>query len=295
MSLADLKSDLKIGLRGVLMGIAEVVPGVSGGTIAFITGIYHTLIEALSRFGVASFGYLKTPKVFVEYHHLRFLAALGIGMIFGIALFANLMRYLLIHHQPLVWAFFFGVIAMSVWVIGRQRRGINIATWGSVGLLLSILLLSLPAREGGVTLVHLYFGGAIAVCAWILPAISGSYVLLVLGMYETVIAAVADLEWSVLMVVAAGCASGLLVFSKVLAWLFSVYEDYLLSLLSGFMLGSLVRLWPWQAAQGSLWERVMLPATFQQKVGADSQLLLVILIVGLGAGLLWLLSRIPRT
>jgi putative membrane protein len=273
------------------MGIAEAVPGVSGGTIAFITGIYLRLVTAISRFGPRSLRLVGTPSEFAKHHDLAFLVTLAAGMGFGLVLFARLMRYLLAYYQPLVWAFFFGVIAMSVVVIGKERVMRSLVVWAPIGLLLGLVLVSLPAQSEGATLWQLFFGSAVAVCAWILPAVSGSYVLLALGMYEQVIGAVAGLEWSVLLVVGGGCALGLLLFSKLLAWLMARHYEPVLSLLTGFMLGSLFKLWPWQIPADSVWSAAMTPHGYAAATGEASHLAGAVASVTFGAITLWLLHR----
>ncbi len=297
MNLDDSSADagpghLGVGLRGVLMGIAEVVPGVSGGTIAFVTGIYPPLVKSFASFGLQSLKLLSAPRRFIEHHNLSFLVALAVGMGLGIALFAQLMQYLLANHQPLVWAFFSGVILMSVWVIGRARLPRALLFWAPFGLLCGLALLWLPQADGTPGYLALLLGASVAVCAWLLPAVSGSYVLLTLGLYAPVISALAEWHIPVLATVAVGCAIGLLCFSKLLAWLLRHYSEPLLSFLTGFMLGSVVKLWPWQhAGAETAWARLLTPAEFASLTGAPAGVVWVGVLTLVGAAGLWWLSR----
>jgi putative membrane protein len=277
--------------RGLFMGLAEVVPGVSGGTIALITGIYPRLVAALASFGPRSVSLLIQPRQFFAHHDLGFLLTLALGMGVGILLFARVMAYLLANYQPLVWAFFCGVILMSVVVIALQREREKLLLWLPGGLLCGLALMWLPVADqhGGGLL--LFFGGAIAVCAWLLPAVSGSFMLLALGLYETVIAGIAELDFAVIFSVGAGCVVGLLLFAKLLAWVLARYTEQVLSFLTGFMLGSVVKLWPWQDVSISHgWARLVSPARFSELAG-EPCLIAAIVCGAFGACGLWLLSR----
>lgn len=285
---------LSILLRGMLMGLAEVVPGVSGGTMAFITGIYYELVASLASFGPRSIALLLKPVEFAKVHNLRFLSLLGLGMLVGVLIFAQLMNYLLQHFQPVVWGFFSGVIAMSVFLIGHQRAPSTMWRFGSLGFVLGVALLWLPMSQAEPQLFVIFIGGAIAVCAWLLPAVSGSYMLLALGLYAPVIAAVADVNVVVIVTLLSGCAVGLLLFSKSLAWLLENYQEPLLALLTGFMLGSIANLWPWQQAAVSAPEKWLLPATYAQTQAGASFLVLTLMAFVMGGAALWLLHRVTN-
>ena len=279
--------------RGMLMGIAEVVPGVSGGTMAFVTGIYSELISTLAKFGARSVLMVRQPVVFYTAHNLRFLFSLGIGMLLGVLLFAQVMQFLLSHYQPMVWAFFSGVIAMSVIVIGRMRPPRALLIWAPLGLLAGASLLWLPVGAEEAGLLEIFVGSALAVCAWLLPAVSGSFVLLALGLYDQVIHAIAALEWSILLTVAAGCASGLLVFAKLLAWLLRSHREPLLSFLTGFMLGSIAKLWPWQNTAGGLLSPTAYASLYEGSTHVGStQVEGAAIVFVAGALLLWLLTKL---
>jgi putative membrane protein len=289
------KKGYTIVARGMLMGLAEMVPGVSGGTIAFVTGIYRELITALAAFGSSSIPLLKDWRQFTQHHNLRFLAYLILGIVLGVALLANTLELLLTYFRPIIWAFFGGVVLMSVYVIGRFRHPRALLQWGSVGIGLGLLTVWLPAPTGEVMQIELFFGAIAAMCAWLLPAVSGSYVLLTLGLYIEAIRALANLNWTVIGTMAAGCAVGMLLFSRVLTWLLKRYPESLLSLLTGFMLGSAPALWPWQDdAEADVLNRLLAPEGYRDIMGEPY----VIYVSGffiLGAITLWLLSKVKSS
>lgn len=270
------------------MGLAEVVPGVSGGTIAFVTGIYPRLVAAIASFGPASVIMLPRWRQFAAHHDIYFLLCLAAGMGLGIIAFAQLMSYLLEHFRPVVWGFFSGVILMSVWVIGSERTRGALLRWAFPGLLAGLSLLVVPPLETDPTIWFLFAGAGLAVCAWLLPAVSGSYVLLTLGLYSTVIDAIAAFDLVTLAIVAAGCATGLMLFARALARILGSYPEPVLSLLTGFMLGSVVKLWPWQGAG------LISPARYAAQTGDSGHVLAVISAAIVGAFGLWLLARLTR-
>ncbi len=275
--------------RGFLMGLAEVVPGVSGGTIAFITGIYPTLISSIASFGPRSVPMLWHWRRFVDHHQVIFLGWLALGMGGGVLLFAQLMQYLLTHFQPVVWGFFAGVILLSVIIIGTARVRAKLLVWAPLGIAAGVSMLWLPQAEIEPVLWQVFAGGAIAICAWLLPAVSGSFILLALGLYATVIHAVATLHWPVLFTFAFGCVAGVLVFSRLLAWLLDKHGEILLSFLTGFMLGSVTKLWPWQAEDTTGWDQLLTPLEYAH--AQPAYLPWVLVFAMLGALGIWVLSK----
>ncbi len=245
---------LGLGLRGGLMGIAEVIPGVSGGTIAFISGIYDELLGSIARFGPASFGVLRRDGIsgFWQQHNLSFLLALAVGMVVSLVTVARLVKSALETSPPLVWAFFFGLIIASIFVLLRGLKWQQVLLFGGLGLLFGIVLSRLSPVSLDAQWWMLVPGGMIAVTAWILPGISGSLMLLMMGLYPAVLAAVADFDVVMLGSLAGGCVLGLLLFSRLLFWLLGSYRGSVLALLTGVMAGSLVKLWPWQSATAEL-------------------------------------------
>jgi len=259
----DAKAWLGVFARGMAMGIAEVIPGVSGGTIAFISGIYDELLSSIARFGPTSFAELARegiPAVWRS-HNLNFLLVLVAGMAIALVSVARVVKELLEQVPPVVWGFFFGLIVASVWVIGRRIRWPTLAVWGGVGLALGVFL-TLQAPLSVSVAPWMYFpGGMLAVTAWILPGISGSLLLLMLGLYPGLLAAVADFDLVVLGWLAGGALTGLLLFTRALEWLLTHYRQTFLALLTGIMAGSLVRLWPWKATVAGE-EDLLLPSSY---------------------------------
>lgn len=239
-----------VSLKGIAMGAADVIPGVSGGTIAFITGIYEELISSI---GAINFSLIKTLKPqslqsFWSKLNGNFLLALIIGI--GISIF-SLMRvahYLIEEHPIHIWSFFFGLVLASVWFIAKQINSFKLsyAVIFSIGALIAYGITQITPAQGEVNEFYLFFCGALAICAMILPGISGAFILLLLGAYETISQAVSDFNFKTLLIVGLGAITGLLSFSKLLKWLFTYYKNFTLALLSGFILGSLNKIWPWK-------------------------------------------------
>lgn len=245
-----MKERLKHFLIGMLMGAAEIVPGVSGGTIAFVTGIYGRLIHAITQINPSLLMQWRQAGIKSVWQSIdgTFLISLLAGMGLSVFLFASSIQYLLREETILVWSFFFGLVVASVWHVGRQihnldwRAGLLIGFGAACGLVITHLI---PV-EIAPSSVNLFLAGAIAVCAWILPGLSGSFILLVLGLYHFLIDAIAEMDVLFLLTLSSGCIVGILSFARLLDYLFSHYRDQILSVLTGFMLGSLVKLWPWQ-------------------------------------------------
>ncbi|HEY5647659.1 MAG TPA: DUF368 domain-containing protein [Pseudomonadales bacterium] len=282
---------LGVYLRGAVMGVAELVPGVSGGTIAFVTGIYDELVGTLAGLRVGALLELRRPvsgvvKVW-RAHNLSFLLVLGLGMLTSVVLLAQLLTLAMTAVRPVVWGFFLGLIALSVWMLGRQLPARSLLAAGPAGLLVGVLLTLMEPFSGYQVLPVFFVAGAIAVSAWLLPAISGSFVLLTLGLYEPVVRAVASPGWDVLGVFLAGCAIGLLAFSRALAYALDRWRSGLLAFLTGFMIGASLKLWPWQA-DGML----LGPAGYVGATGEPAYLILTLASAAAGAAVIWLLSRL---
>ncbi len=294
-----------IFLRGVLMGAADVVPGVSGGTMAFITGVYGTLLSAIRSFDLAFVRYLLARDFARAWQHVNggFLLALGLGIVTSIASLARLLTWLLAHHPVPLWAFFFGLILASALVLMGQVRGWNVPRAAvlllGVGIAVYIgLAPRLPLEMGwGV----IFFSGFLAICAMILPGISGSFILVLLGMYSTVLTAVKTFDFPFLLVLASGSVLGLLCFSRLLHWLLQRFSDATMALLTGFLFGSLVVVWPWKqvlvwytGSQGQLKPAQQLPVgpdAFQVATGQSPQLGLCLLLIVTGFSLVWYVER----
>ena len=240
-----------IGLKGMGMGAADVVPGVSGGTIAFISGIYEELLTSISN---VNFGLLKTLKkegFKVAWKQLNgaFLASLFLGIFMSIVSLAKTIKYLLENEPVLLWSFFFGLVVASIIFIGKQVENWNykflfLAMFGvAFGYIITIAS-STTLTE--INYLFLVFAGAIASCAMILPGISGSYILLLMGVYPIVMTAITQRDVTIISAIGIGVILGLLLFSRLLKWLFKRYKNQMLVVLTGLMLGSLNKVWPWK-------------------------------------------------
>lgn len=246
----NIKDYSSLVLKGIGMGAADVVPGVSGGTIAFIVGIYEELIDSIKSISI------KNLKLFFTFRWLEFwkqingnflLAVVG-GILISIFSLARLITWLLIHQPVLVWAFFFGLIVASTWFVSKR-----ISKWNLLKILSFIIgaavafyvTVATPAHTPD-SLPYIFMSGAIAICAMILPGISGSFILVLLGKYFYVMEAVKTLDLPVIITFAAGAVIGLVLFSHLLSYLLRKHHDITVALLAGFMLGSLNKVWPWK-------------------------------------------------
>jgi len=246
------KQWLALGLRGMAMGAADLVPGVSGGTVAFIVGIYEELLTTIGNLGIGTVRDLFRKGLAETWrqYNLSFLAALGAGIVTTVALLAGILHHLLEAHPVLLWAFFFGLVAASVPFMLREIRGQDRSPAAAalllVGAGIAWWLTGLPPLVQGDAPLFLFASGAIAICAMILPGISGSFILVLLGAYSAVIGALKGFDLVRIAAFGGGAVSGLLGFSKGLGWVFRQHRALALALLSGFLLGSLRKLWPWK-------------------------------------------------
>ena len=248
--MSRLTRNIGVAAKGFAMGAANVIPGVSGGTIALLTGIFNELIGALNA--------LLTPKAwkllfkgnfreFWEYIHGTFLLWLGVGVVASVFSLAKLMEYVLSHHPVQTWAFFFGLILVSaVFMLAdlKGKKAVDVL-WLAIGAAMgaAICLLSPSTTPDAPWFIAIC--GAIAICTMILPGISGSFILVLLGKYDYIMGAVSNLDIPVLAVFAVGCVVGIVAFSKILHWLIAHFEKQTLLVLIGFTVGSLVKVWPW--------------------------------------------------
>jgi putative membrane protein len=248
--MSGIAKNLAVALKGYAMGAANVIPGVSGGTIALLTGIFNELVEALNA--LMSFSSWKLLfkgklKEFWNAVHGTFLLWLAIGVAVSIFSLAKLMEYVFTHHPVQTWAFFFGLIVVSAFFLLSDIKGWKGADvfWLVAGIALGAIICILSPSETTSDLWFIALCGAIAICTMILPGISGSFILVLLGKYEYIMKAVSNLDWPVLLVFALGCAVGIVAFSKFLHWLMSRYGRQTLIVLIGFTIGALVKVWPW--------------------------------------------------
>ena len=244
------KQYLSITAKGLAMGAADAVPGVSGGTIAFISGIYEELVTTISNVNLSLFKTLKSDGFSAFWKQLNgnFIVALLTGIAISFVSFMRLAKYLIESHPIFIWSFFFGLIIASVLYIGKQIKIWNIKVIISIilGALLAFYITTIPALGTNDNPYFLFIAGAIAICAMILPGISGSFILVILGAYKALSDAVHDFEIKKLALFISGAVVGLLSFSRLLKWLFKHYENTTLAVLTGFIVGSLNKIWPWK-------------------------------------------------
>jgi len=238
---------------GVFMGSADLVPGVSGGTIALICGIYERLLQSIAVVTGDALKALVQGRVREAYElvPVSFLVPLGGGILAALVVLAHLLSWLLVAYPVYLWSFFFGLILASTYVVLTRTtlRTVPTASGLLLGCALGYGVVGLIPMETPHTWWMVSLSGAIAISAMILPGISGSFILLILGQYQYILAAVTHARMDVLAVFAAGCALGLAVFSRVLSWLLSQYHNVTLAVLAGIMLGSLRKVWPWKDVQ----------------------------------------------
>ena len=247
----SLKDYIIISLKGMAMGAADVVPGVSGGTIAFISGIYEELLNSISSFKFSLISVLKNEGIKAVWKKIngRFLLALFIGICFSVLSLAKLIENLLENHPILIWSFFFGLVLASIIFIAKQIKLWNIKCYLYLifGLIFAYYITTLnPVITQNSSPWFLFLAGMVAICAMILPGISGSFILVLLGAYKPILNAINTKDFFSIIIFMAGAVLGLLTFSRVLKWLFSKYKNYTLALLIGFIAGSLNKIWPWK-------------------------------------------------
>lgn len=297
--------------KGIAMGAADVVPGVSGGTVAFITGIYDELLRSISSIPVA-LGLLLRGRIVDAWKaaNATFLLVLLLGIMTSVLSLARLITYLLVEQPIPVWSFFFGLVLVSSHLVVREiqrwnwARGVSLVLGAAFAYWITV---AVPLQLGNDPL-SLFFAGAIAICAMILPGISGSFILVLLGLYSFVLTAVKGLDISVLLIFASGCLVGIVSFAGVLRWLLARWRDLTLAFLTGLMIGSLNKIWPWKetltwrtdshGAQMPLLQTNLWPEHFAKVSGQDPQLLLAIALAITGVvlvlGLEWLAGRSPQ-
>ena len=239
-----------VALKGFGMGAANVVPGVSGGTIALLTGIYSDIVGALNAVTEKETWKSLLHGRFREFWRLikgDFLVALLVGVLLSVFSLAKLVTWCLTYYPILTWAFFFGLILASAVVMVRgikDFRGVDLIP-AVIGLALGLVICTMSPTKTTDNIWFIFLCGAISICAMILPGISGSFILLVMGKYHYIMQAITDLNWPVIIMFGVGCVVGILAFAKLLHWLLARWERQTMLVLLGFVFGSLVRVWPW--------------------------------------------------
>ena len=246
----SLSDYLLLASKGFCMGASDVVPGVSGGTMAFILGIYEELINAIKSFDLKSLKLLFTLNVrpFLDRVSWQFLISVGIGILTAIFFLSKVLIWLLQNKPVLIWSFFLGLILASVLSVSRRVEVWRLSTWSCLagGILGTYFLVGLVPVSTPNEPWFFFLSGVIAICAMILPGISGAFILVLLGKYRVVLEAVNQRDFAILFLVAMGACVGITTFSRLLSWLFNKYHDLTVALLTGFMLGSLRKVWPWK-------------------------------------------------
>ena len=238
-----------IAIKGVAMGAADIVPGVSGGTIALIAGIYEEFIDSLKSFSSA-IGVLRKQGVAAAWRHVNgdFLVALFSGIALSLLSLVQFIKFALTEHPILLWAFFFGLVLASCYFVGKRVNNWN---WSSVlaliiGAVAIYLVTSIGPAETSTSTWFIFVSGMLAICAMILPGISGAFILVLLGKYAYIIDALGNIDIKVIITFSLGAITGLLSFSHFLSFMLRKYHNFTIALLTGFMIGSLNKIWPWK-------------------------------------------------
>ncbi len=289
-------------LKGMAMGAADVVPGVSGGTIAFISGIYEELLDSISSISFKTFSIWKDSGFRAVWNSVNgsFLITLLLGIVVSVISLARGISYLLEEEPILLWSFFFGLVLASIIFIGKQITKWDIKTFLILflGALIAYYITILePLVSDDASLFFYFISGALAICAMILPGISGSFILVLLGSYKMILEAIHSRDMQIIVVVGSGIVFGLLSFSKVLKWLFSNYKNLTLAGLTGFIIGSLNKIWPWKETLSwrvnSHGEEVpFLQKSINPLDIEENQLLFSVLIACMGYTLILLLEKL---
>jgi putative membrane protein len=297
-----------ITLKGIAMGAADVIPGVSGGTIAFITGIYEELINSIKSINVTAIKLLLTGKfgAFWKAINGTFLLSLFLGVGISIISLAKGLKYLLDHHPILVWSFFFGLVIASAIYVAKTITKWNPATIlsGIAGIIIAYLITVITPAEANTTYWFIFLSGAIAICAMILPGISGSFILVLLGMYKFILESVSDFKIAVILTFLSGAAIGIISFSNILSWLLKKYHNLTIAMLSGFMIGSLNKVWPWKEVVETFTDRHgeikplvesnVFPGTYEQITGNHAFLLGAVVLAIIGFALIFIIENIAN-
>lgn len=284
-----------ISLKGIAMGAADVVPGVSGGTIAFISGIYEELINSISKINLQAIKILTQEGILAFWKHINgsFFVALLSGIGISILSLAKIMKWLLENEPVMVWSFFFGLMVASVLFLMKEIERWN---FGSIMVMLlagaiAYIITVIPPLVNGSNenVFFIFLCGALAICAMILPGISGAFILVLLGAYHTVLNALSSWNFKIILIFGIGALTGILSFSKALKWLFAKYRNLTFAGLTGFIIGSLNKVWPWKEAlqtdplNGSvIHEKSVLPSTFEMITHNDAQVVTALLLAIVG-------------
>ncbi len=293
-------------LKGMAMGAADVVPGVSGGTIAFITGIYEELLGSIAKIDIEALKLLSKfqIKAFWERINGTFLLVLVSGILLSIFSLARLITFLLEAHPIPIWSFFFGLILISCFLVIKEIKewSWKVVLGFLVGTAVAFYITIASPTQTSNELWFVFISGAIAICAMILPGISGSFILLLLGKYAYIFSAIKEMNIAVIIVFGIGCITGILTFSRGVSWLLKNYYNTVIGILAGFMIGSLNKIWPWkittsyrmnsEGVQVPFMEKNITPTQFVEITGNDPQVLYAILLALVGIVLVIVIEKI---
>ena len=308
MANRKLKDYTLLLLKGMGMGAADVVPGVSGGTIAFITGIYEELIHSIKSINFGSISKLWKEGIpsFWKAINGNFLVSVVLGILISVLTLARLLEYLLVNHPILIWSFFFGLIVGSAIFVARTISRWSWAVYISLfcGIIVAYLITEISPAETTEAWWFIFLSGALAICAMILPGISGSFILLLLGKYQFVLTALNEGRISIIAILLAGALTGIISFSHLLSWLLRKFHHITIALLSGFMIGSLNKIWPWKITLETytdshgvvtpLIQKNVLPGRYAIEAGLDSQVFWAILLALCGFGVIFLFELFTK-
>jgi putative membrane protein len=293
-------------LKGIAMGAADVIPGVSGGTVAFISGIYDELLHSIKAIDMEAFRLLLKFQIsrFWSKINGKFLVTLLAGIVTSLLSLAKLMIYLLANQPILIWSFFFGLILVAAPLVLREIKKWSANTILSfvAGIVVAYYITVVTPTESPNNLFFIFFSGALAICAMILPGISGAFILLLIGKYQYMITALIEFNFPIVLVFAAGCLVGIISFSRLLSWILNHYHSVAIAMLAGFMLGSLNKVWPWReikeyatnskGEQISVVDQSIWPGNYFEVTGKDPLLLQAILMMALGVLIVIFIERI---
>jgi len=303
------KDYILVALKGLAMGAVEVVPGVSSGTIALISGIYEELLSTIKNFPIAVKDLFKNKfnlKLFWENANGKFLLSLFLGMGIGVLSLAKLTKYSLEHYSIPTWAFFFGLVLASVWFVLREveKWKLNYFALFAVGVAAGFLITILSPAETPESLWFIFLSGAIAICAMMLPGISGSFILLILGKYQYILTALTEGNIPIILTFISGAIIGIMLFSHFLSWLLKNYHAVTIFFLGGVMFGSLNKIWPWKTVVETavkpsgeivpIVENNILPATYTELTGEPSHILYAIIMFAVGLSIIFVIDNIAR-
>jgi putative membrane protein len=295
-------------LKGMGMGAADVVPGVSGGTIAFITGIYEELVHSIKNINFRTISTLwkEGLPAFWKAVNGSFLLSVVGGILISVLTLARILEYLLVNHPILIWSFFFGLVVGSAIFVARSIEKWNIWTIisGVAGIAIAWIITSFTPAETSEAYWFIFLSGALAICAMILPGISGSFILLLLGKYQFILSALNEGKISILAVLLTGALTGIIAFSHLLSWLLEKFHHLTIAMLAGFMIGSLNKIWPWKITVETyidshgeiqpLLQDNVLPARFFTETGTDPQILWAVLLALAGFLLIFMFEGISK-